>query len=843
MSIEVQTAIQMSAVDLLWSNPIEDLQVYISASMLSSPKGTGRPVKLPFIELIRPVPDKHFIYYQLGSLPPVKFGLSSKIMLTWTRLDTLLNDKIIIFPYIDNRILPLSKIWLKRDLTNNTFVCLEVDQLKDTYPLEEDLTFRFYTNQWLKTSTGSSRDPVSCATGIIDDDITGSSYITAVTAMKAKTDGDIIAFKNGHYVSDPVMAGVAPGDSVVCYYDPSIKEILDFNLTRPDYFFSDLDADTRKLLLILDNEDRFGPMWNDDIEFFIANTATNSGFDVGSYIPRNLKSDVRNVTLNDFSISTKVISDLVQSRTFLISFQRSTVRLIVREPDRSEFLFKDGMNLHDFHLLPLDIKRRHLLGLETSMPEWTAASLENSPAMRFAFEEKPYRTPAKNVFNFYGNQYYAEQPRKLNANLFRLPPSMIQGGLILHFLADGTLKDVNSLLGANFTQDYSPATDVDQIRVVPGGRVLSGGYLDELSPFNDDPITDFYEERFYQVPGTDNWVYAKQGVDYVVFQGKVNWKSSRLDYLRQKRTVRYYAMREVTVTSDELGAGIDMFEDRSTSFTGLGFGHYYVFLNGRILTEGIDFQVLWPKIHVLSEEYADLVGDNEIKIIGHGAPTFNAPPKIGFVERRKLSAKFGFEPVLYRNKDVVIDGKLMRENDVIFDNGYKLYSSTLTELPAGIREGALYSFDEQTNTLGLVDIETFSKTQKEELDFDERVRKVMYPLYPALDTTGLGPVAIDTKHTVVSIVLKAILDDLLTGKLVITNGGMSDLAVNVKMNAYRHLIDYDISIVAKELTYFEVAAHASATRYDLTVWQNQFLSRVNEIYLNGQCILSDYFNI
>ncbi|CAH0448003.1 hypothetical protein SM033_00179 [Vibrio phage vB_VpaM_sm033] len=840
----VQTAVRNAAVDLMWANTREDRHAVLKLTRLSPVRGTRDALKLDYIFIPKPVANKQFIYYALGVTWPKRLGIEHSSFKSWTRVSDLVQgEDLLAFPYIDHKVFPNSKVWMRRTEEGNTFFAVEIDNLKTKFDFSKDFVMRFYSNAWLMTEEGQKRERLEQLTGIVGDDLTGPQFMTKLNELKNKTNGDVIVFKNGYYTTEPNIPVITTGDCLAVYYDSTIREIWDMPLTGAHYYFSERDPGVRKMLVPIPEELRRGIQWNDDIEFFVSETQTgDTPFELGVYMPKHEQQQIRNVTTNDYAIEEDYLQDSINAHPFVDDFANTKIRLIMREADRPEFLFKDGLNLHDFFIIPHDRRLRVLKGLEDDKAQWTAAALENSNFMKFAFTADPWNYPLKKIFNFYGNQYYSNQPWKIYRGIFRIPPSMREGGLILEFNAAGELINIVDWVEWHIQLRYYPDVAVDKIRCVPGKKITSGRDLDLFSDYIDDEVTDWYEERYYKSPNNNTWSLANINEDFTLVDDKVQWKSAYLNYERRKRIANHYVRLEKTIDSEELGMPIDIFEDYSTTYTGLDFGHYYIFLNNRLLVYGVDYEIRFPQIYINALEYANKGPGNELIIIAHGCPNFNADPEVGFVELGKLTTKQGFRPLLHRNRDFVIDGRLQDENTVVFDSGYKL-AHNFNETLSGVREGALFGIDDHTNHLGLADIEAITETQQEALNTDEYARVTLDEFYPVPDYSQRLPIVIPVKHTVVSIVLRKLIDDIKSGRLVIPEAGLSDLAVSVAMAPYRQLLESDISLKDLEHTYIEVAAHGAKDRYDITVAEHQFLHLVNENFLKGRCVLPQYFDI
>lgn len=846
MSDLVRVAVRKAAVDLMWANPKEDKQAMFKLTRISPVRGTRDALQLPYIFIPKPEERKHFIYYALGQSWPSRLGLEKKDLSNWRRISDLsIDEDIIIMPFMKQMVLPTTKLWMMRTQDGNSFFALEIDKLKTTFDLKADLSIRFYSNAWLATTVaGRLSEGVKHISGVVGDDLTVAALIGKINEWQAKPNGGVLIYKNGYYVTNPNIPNVVTGDTFSVYYDSSIKAIFDYPLRGAHYFFSERDEGKRKMLIPLPAELRYGQQWNDDIEFIISETQdTVVPFEKGVYIPKRDVTNIRNITTNDFAIEEEYLQEITKNHRFIDTMATTKIRLIMREADRPEFLFKDGLNLHDFFIIPHDMRVRILKGLEPMFEHWTAAALENSFYMQYSFTDDQWNFPLKEIFNFYGNQYYSNQPYKIYKGIFRIPPSMRAGGLLLEFDVDGVLLRIVEWAKDNFALRYYPAADVEKIRCVPGVQATSGIDLDLFSEYIDDEVTDWYEERYYKSPNNKTWSMGILGTDFDLVDGKVQWRSAYIDFERRKRIAHHFVRKEVTVDSGQLGLPVDLFDDYSTTYTGLGFGHYYVFLNNRLLVYGVDYEVDFPKFYILNEEYAKLGEDNHIIILAHGCPHFNADPDVGFIEEGKLTTKKGFRPLLHRNRDFIVDGRLLDEDTIVFDSGYKLAHNQNTRLDPSIREGALFGVDDHTNHLGLEDIEAITETQQEALQTDEFARLALDEYYPSPDRTGMAPIVIPTKHTVISIVLRAILDDIKTGRLVIPKAELSDLAVSVMMAPYRYLLEFDISLKDLEHTYLEVAAHGYKDRIDISIPEHQFLHKVNEIFLKGRCVLPQYFDI
>lgn len=845
MAIDIINIIKSYTMDDLWANVKSDNQKILKPASLTSLRGVRGSVKLPFAFYAMPDATSTFALYQAGQVTPDSLGFHRESFVNWTSLTELCtkHDTIVI-PMSNGKVVPLAAIKVII-VKYNLLFAIDMSMLGSNFPRgDAELSIRFYSNEWFTRREAYPESGITMYSGVVGhDSVTGSSVVTKYNAMLNALPEGTICFKNGIVTTNPNQPTIVNGDYFTIFSDSSIHGSIEVPITDLVQFSSVLYPNKRRSLLSLPKADLEGMQWHDDMEIIFLNPQSSNGTDwhIGMMYPAEQDSDISQVTLADISLSSEKISSMNDLMPELNATD-TICKVYLRKTVTDSIITQNGNLTHDLFMFTDEQRKKLITKYNPSVNFWNVAELENSGFSKFAFTEYEENLEIGNVLSYYGILTYAQNPKFKTVGEFRIPPNMRWGGLLLEFNDDGEFLQMTSWHTGQYSESFASLPATRTMKCIPGLRYDSASRLDIFSDYIDDSVSDWYEERFYRSGASSTYIQAIEDVDFTVDGDKATWKPIFENLDKMKRRANGYALAEKTVPAFDISRPMNLFDDDVETPSGFGFGHYYAFLNGHILIEDIDFKIEFPYAYILNADYADKDGDNHVIVIGHGCPGTRNEYSHGFVERSLISTDDNFLPTMFRNKDFIIDGKLKKETDIIYDNGYSHPDSSIVKLDSSIEEGTTYAVSDFPTYLSLGNLKILKETYAEAIEKDTLVAGELKEVFVKQDSDDT-PILINEKNTIVSILLNTLLNEIKDGKLIISNGTLSDLAVSILIKPYKHLLEADISRSAIEQTYIEVALHCGEERIDLTVWQHDFLSKVNRIYLEDRCVLSKYLNI
>jgi hypothetical protein len=833
--------IRQAAIENVWANPHIDKQYIFKPALISTKNGIRGNMRTPFVTINVPVTGRRFVIYEIGQLSPKHLGLDGNYM-EWVRLDTVCNrQRMHIFAYIDNLMLPNHSIYVKRN-TNRSLI-FAVDHAINVEYLEKPNPFhiRFYSNAWYNTPAGQGVQSSDYYGGTLGEDIDVSSILTEWNRMRAYPQGKTFAFINGRYVDILNTAIMKAGDDVAIYHDGSVYESFDVSIDDIGSYMSSLDKDRK--LLVMTPDGKTGKFhFQDDVEFFICNTFKKDAvtYTKGVYYPRERLGDVRQVTQQDWALRSKKVTEVILEQDGELPYTGAFIRVFLRNATGPLPYIQNANFTHDLFLLPYDERKRLMTGSGAVLPEWRADYLEGSYYNKWVSDYVRDLGPIADVFSYYGVNTYAEQFRLNPTNgLFHMPPMMMDGGFIMEFTATGDVIGKKILTAADYSVVYAATPGTYTIYAVPGKLVATAKLLDRISNFSGDAASAWDEVLMYE-DSTGKWVFAENAKDYDIINGRIQWKGNFITNTRIRRDASQFLYRETTIERSQLGLPIPLFEDGSNTDSGHGFKRYDLWLNDKRLVYGVDFIVNFPNVTVRNYEYMiDGSDTGNLTILAHGVPPENKILHWGFVEDGLLSHDDRFNLHLYRNKSLFCDGLYVDIDYAAFGEGYKGSKNTTGKMPVSVREGALFMIQDPVSHVSQSDWLELGTTEKEALTRSLEIEGFLTKFFP--QTPHPGVVAITHKHSLVSTLLRKLLEDMRDGVLSITRLDISDVAVGVYLKPYATYINQDAHNLNAKEAYIQIRGHGFANRVTLTQAEYNFMVRVNALYLNNRVVLSDFY--
>lgn len=825
----------------VWCTPDQDRQAIIKPVRYGKVRGVYQRIKIGWTELLVPTKEDYYVY-QIGHYPPELFGLNG-VVNQWTALTKLSTEsKCTINIYSGTGLtLPLFECFIIQ-LENKT-VLLAIKENKDISMEEEDIFFHHYTNAfwnsdrvvdgmdfWVK---GIRREVENQAAVLV----LWNEYRAAILFGKLPQ-----LIYNGYLVDNLNVSTIKVGDSIEIRVDDSFEEIHDVNVDELHFNYSTMD-NNRKYIVDLGYARTI--RYHDDIEIRVCKMDKDGKCIKGLLFHRNQPNNVRMLASATYSISVDQVEYLRQ----LIAEGSCSIRMIVRRSGWSRSLLLENSRLHELNKLSIEQRRTIITGRSDSCSLWTLAALEASaypkvmrlPKIDAATTIDLYRCYGYNAIAYYGadNQVQPDtsaQVRRIASPLPYLKGTMIEydsQGLLVDVKGvreDGIAYPESNTTLAEFFEDEALANcpDYFNTEVVPAGK---GEY------------------RFYhRLRGTQEWTDVSNAI---------TWEDTGDGYVKHGYTssthewiVRYsgWAWNRTFMVSPRQGViEVSLMDDAGTME--LPFRNVIVRLNGNELVQGIDFIIYRQTIWVISKRYLKTDGtDNEVFVFAYGFPEdddqglieWGKPDYVGYIDHGMISVDNTYNlhtSLLYR---AIVDGKYILRSDVEHHEDSKGVKGTM-------RNGAPYSITinrPKLLSLGVTEAAEFS-LREDAIVRDKAVSDYLtvHAPVPAILTVS----ALSERYQLYSIFTARILDDLMTGVLVLPQVRMLDDIIRTLVLPYEYLLDADPAYTGMNGALEEGLVSVRPHTKDILLYVSQevysFLDRVSLLYLHGRVDMTGHLAI
>ena len=515
------------AVEDIWANPHQDRHAIFKMVRLSKTGGAIGNVDLSFNCITLPSSDRRFALYEIGGVTPASIGIENAV-LDWTLIPSLIDSSnMIAMLFSKGRLAKLDKCYIKRLQTGNLVIAIDYFANTHMLQLQDDVYVRFYSNKHLD-DTGAS-----VAYDSLEIEASSGPWLTysnTYAAAVLASGGLGWVYLNGLLLPDgmPNHAGLNVGDHLQYIVDPHAQWSQSFVFDDMPSYVSVEDS-VRKVIASSE-VDSFN-VYVDDIEFYLTGIRQSDGRRVGTYFPRLMGSDIRNLTFKDWALNAvrlDAVEDELQafndSGTEVTDFE---VLMYQRENANYYPVMHDANRIPDLMNLPKERRLQVMTGVDSNLPVWQSNNLETCPYNRWLGLTANDVTLA-NMFGVY-SRYAAigcvervyQEPSEVE---WRLPPMAANGGgRKLDFDIDG-LRDYTVVPG--WVTDYNLGVlsdDHQDLFVEPDGVTVtaptpnvpgqgSGGVVAGYYP---DMVLDATEQGvYYHLPDPVGLV---SGAAYVGF--------------------------------------------------------------------------------------------------------------------------------------------------------------------------------------------------------------------------------------------------------------------------------------------------------------------------------------
>jgi hypothetical protein len=266
-----------------------------------------------------------------------------------------------------------------------------------------------------------------------------------------------------------------------------------------------------------------------------------------------------------------------------------------------------------------------------------------------------------------------------------------------------------------------------------------------------------------------------------------------------------------------------------------------VWLNGHCLIETLDYHVRWPEIVIVNKHY---LVDGDVQRVAVRATGFctgelvpEKPREFGFVEHGYLSADRWYNVRDDKVLSMVVGGRLRQRDGLAFAEDS---SGVVVE---GIPNGTPYSIRETIVPMrGETYLDTYAFRERS-IEVDQQVEAYLTLKYPEPEIPLPSPIT--DLYMIYSPFLSRLINDLQEGFIdeePLTKH-YSNADVYAMAKDYEWLLAYDPLKLDIDLRYVKVHPHRHFETVALSIYQYNFIQRVNQLYFDNQIPLSQFIEV
>lgn len=791
-----------------------------------------------------------FHVFALGNISPVVLNLLSQGQ-EWFRdawinvaTDMVARNYILKVYSQDGLMYPRCNVYYSFTDESSLLIALEVTPgMGNVYPCDTFEYLSVYSNSYFNGPVFNSLpsrvgiDYRYCQVNSNLEKVALQSYV----AGKRAIGGDVFVYVNGYFTGE-VKLDIPDGSYVELLYDQSLigKEVVAIPGLRT--FGSTLDSRTKYLLFRDKVVDCI--QYEDDAELYV--TTSTPLFTRGLYFYKHESYVMRNVTDKDFSVDATYVNNMATRLNELVApgVDVKTITLYTRKSGRDMSLVHSAIKLHELYKLPDAVQLDVINNTGFTLDLYRAENLENSDYFKVASSPgMRYVTPelATSAVGYNGLTYnYANTPNVVTKPDVDVPELYQWNSLAFEYSATGLLTSYGNTAGALY-----PIKDLTSgfVSFMKGKVPIHFGRLyDPNETISIDTTED--EVVFlscYYTNGTrqSNW-------EDITNTGKVVKTNSTITLNEDVgKKVKLVNLSEINVYEEEMtlvnGAlyfPITQREDRGSGVQKYPCETKYrdiaIFLNGRRLTDGIDYLMSFPNVCIFSKKYIDYTLPAQkvlLRCSGYipDSGTINALDVKGFVNNGALTRNNYYDIRDDRVYAVYVDGLMKDKSTLLFseeDNTVRLNAAS-NGLPYVLEENFIpIKFLTGMDTTPLYNTNVTNNKKIAAL------YNLAYP-EPAINEFDI----IGGKHQLFSPTISKMINDIVTGALpdsVFTTPYNDNTINDLLGGVYKPYLMLDPIKLPLPPNLVEIHPHIGNTVVPLGLLAYRFLSNVVRLITNNK---------
>lgn len=897
----------------IWCEPNQDSQNIFQVDRITPQRGVlnKTPVMWSSITLPKQSYSSRFFYhvYQIGKLSNIVLNIKMNENVWYSATEICNLNKEVIDVYFDNGcMIPRDLVYLMMLSNGNFIMAIEIvpgldfgkesiinDEtgemiVRDVILDNHNPIIRFYNNGRFYTpdflsSGANTADPIKALGKTISTMSDYNSFLAEKQKIKPIMNdiGKYLYWVNGYITNEPSAYSTEfVGQYHYYLWDSSIKSIDFIPVKDLVSFTSKLDVNVRKYVCMLNSD--YGTIdYQDDIDLYIVNR--QGGRYKGVLVPRNVVSNVRQVTHNSYAIRSDLLHELSNTHDFLKDFNNCQIMAIVRQGGFNRGLIHQSNRINELYRLSRKEILETIAGVNSLVPEWEAANLENSSYVKImrSKHQEISLDALKDAYGYNAANLYMEKASHDVKNLNITNAVVLPLGFTItdtHGLGYRSVfcYDENGLL-SDYYQDYENGETL----LVKKGLTATTKHIEVYHAEISESDNVIYTTKEFSSPDLSMWGFRIYGAsvnesnevvsdwfditgtkyyDYHPngFKGNntptIVWNNTLLKQYKifpaiklnkyvicQKFKIsdlnQYRGYHSVTISTAKSFDGIDR-----PGVATITPGQLDVFLNGYSLIEGIDYFLDWPTIYIsrISTNRNDPLKDEVIvRMRGFCDKKTMHPTNfrdIGFLRGSIASVDNEFDIRNDRNSRIIIGGKVYSREKVAFAEETKETSTIQDGLPFAVSDhwGSVETY------LGVNSLDYREKS----LEIDERVEAYLTPRIETSDPEN--NFIIHERWEVISPFLSSIINDIRRYNFLgdpkdIKVGAFNKAEIEVTLKNHMHLLNVDPCVKNPNGDFILYLPHQYSTPVNVTVSQYALLNYLVDEYLNNMVDLTPYLTI
>lgn len=829
----------------VWCTPSQDKQANLALPRVTPTNGVWtkfdyqwRSYKLPATGT-----KDRFHLYQIGQVFPELLGLVPKQGVWISAKEAMESNALVMDLYNSKGIMvPRSLCWYIVSGDKNILLAVRKPsetpkKLVDIDLENEELFMRVYSNAYF------NRDSTDIPAG--EDIILHSAKpkdIAELNNFQAKLEalpsfGGRFLYVNGRRVNKIDLVSAKVGDYVECLFDASIKREVFFKVSNLQEFESTLDNIHKFLLHYPGTSDVID--YQDDVDVYVGERYNTDRWQ-GVYLHKNDSRTLRMVTHRDYSVPVIRVNGAKAANAFLAN-KEVEVRLTIRNSGYSRPLVFDNNRIFELYKLKSAEIVKAMVGLDATVPVWTASALEASSYTALMRQKQGKITQAM-VQEAYGynaiSKLVGDTPARIELfsgqKLVTIPPGLVGCATVYEYDGNGRL--------VYFTQHTVDNTYSCQNADTAFVEVLYGLGGTELEVFDNTvkgTLNELHNYRFYTSSNpTGPWSDRTGDPYYFILNGQYNWVTGASNYNRVLSNKRHLAY------SFELAPLAGAFEFDLTVLRGgvfrkldMPLGELDLFFNGYSLIEGLDFIVKDARVLIITKKYFNSSLEKQVFTVRYTGfcnkdMSRTPPPDSGFVYHGVLSVNNRFDIRDDKVLRIVCNGQVHLREDISFaeDGVSANLSNALNGAPYAIRD-VIVPMNNYLIGNATGEDKTYSFRAKSQV-IDKEVADYMTMRLPQDPTAA--PNVIADRYPIYSPFISRLMADMKSGVLADDKffEQFGDEWLRERLASYLYLLEYDLSATSNTVDnrYVVIHAHPYPNYVTVNAYQYRVLQRAAKLF-------------
>lgn len=853
--------------EAVWCSPGEDNQIILKPQRITRLVGDRVSVGVMSRRIDLPDSTNYYHVFFIGHASPKLLGLLPRVPewgnSYWISLKDAVNQlNLFVDLYTDDGLhIPLDRAYYRYTQDKALVICIK-DKACSAVNMKTAVPYiRFYTNLYYGTVSGDTLTVNTYVRGSQIYSVTDILALQSIVNQWKTSYKGVFIYINGRFAESVSPFTVSVGDYVEVVLDTSVKRVVDLPVNALKTFNSERDQCYKYLLHCPNPGDQITD-YLDDCDFYVYRKSDPKL--IGQYIHRNQKKSIRMVTHRDYSLAVDVFEVISSSLlTFLddasVSYDDLVIRIFIRNGGLEQTLKYDHHRQFELYKLTDDQILNAMLGVDATVPYWTASALENSGYVKLY--DKAYaditNDDIEEALGYNAmTRILADTPLRAtdhatDAEIFTLPLGVRNNSTIYEYDADGTL------LGFYY-HSYGSSYIAKNISCELIEAIVGKGTDTPEVYYGVDKIqlpTDYgyrvYMAYFNSNMQVSDWFDITNSDKYTVTDGVLNWASTDTGYqlmVRSDRTFLAYSF-EMTPIAGTIYFSLEENSGGVYRELPVPLGDLDIWLNGKRLTTGLDVNGDFPKYYIVNKEYlAQPAGSTSQKItirMSGFAKTVNEKLVIddqtdtGFIVHGVLSNNDRYDIRDDRVFSLYVKGQLKMREDMIFSEQHAGISVT------NALNGQPYALVERLIPLtGLTGTNSAILRDKSKV-IDTVVSNYMTDMLPQPERNAAS--AIQSRHILVSPFFSHLINDLASGQFDMSSikKTLTDSDVLSICKEYEFLLEFDPlnETLGLDYRFLLIHPHQLMTTIVLDLYSYTFMARVIKLYGKNLISLSGHLII